>query len=139
MLSYLSSDGLVLSRASGRSGADSFPGPEAVTLRRKNPGRSFKGGQRLFIRRGKCRADMQADCRPAVQRETCGVWTYIISASGEIRKNERAKPESHVESATSIFALVPTIPKKPVESAPYTVERRGLGVRARKAGGYKSK
>ena len=28
-----------------------------------------------------------------------------------------------MESATSIFALPPTIPEKPVESAPYTVDR----------------
>jgi len=38
-------------------------------------------------------------------------------------KNERAKPESHVESVTSICALPPTIPKIPLDIRPYTVDR----------------
>ena len=36
--------------------------------------------------------------------------------------NGRPKPESHVESATSILALPPTIPRNPVDSRPYTVD-----------------
>ena len=32
-------------------------------------------------------------------------------------RNERPKPESRVESAISILALLPTIPKKPVDSS----------------------
>ena len=42
-------------------------------------------------------------------------------------KNERPKPESIVESVTSIFAPAPTIPKRPVDGRPYTVDSRASG------------
>ena len=37
-------------------------------------------------------------------------------------QNGRPKPESHVESVTSISPLPAAIPKKPVDSKPHTVE-----------------
>ena len=55
-----------------------------------------------------------------------GVRPCTISASCGIRKNERAKPECRVQSATSISALPPTIPKKPVDSRPHTVHGEAL-------------
>jgi hypothetical protein len=55
-----------------------------------------------------------------------GVRPCTISASCGIRKNERAKPECRVQSATSISALPPTIPKQPVDSRPHTVHGEAL-------------
>ena len=41
-------------------------------------------------------------------------------------KNGRPKPESHVGSVTSTSGLPVTIPKKPVDSKPHTVEGGAL-------------
>ena len=48
------------------------------------------------------------------QGETCAGWPYIAT-SGGMHKSGRAKPESPVESVTSIFAVPPTIPEKQVD------------------------
>jgi len=68
-------------------------------------------------------------CTPTVARpceaEPKGVRPYI-SAGGGTHKNERAKPECLVQSVTSISALVPTIPKKQVDSRRRAAERQAF-------------
>jgi len=50
------------------------------------------------------------------------VMNAVEKAAGRVYKSEPSKPESRMESMTSIFALHPTIPNR-VDRRPYTVDR----------------
>ena len=50
------------------------------------------------------------------------VMSAVEKAAGGVYKSGSPKPESHVESGTSIFTLHPTMPKKALDSRPYTVD-----------------
>ena len=54
------------------------------------------------------------------------VMNAVERAGGHTYKSQPSKPESHVESVTSIFPSPPTMPKKVTDSRPYTVDRAPL-------------